>query len=96
MTDVVVEARDRFDGRRQDDSLLDGQALEATLRLVSRGGRALEVVGRWRVERRDVELHDPATTRPAGLAVAGVDEQPAQPRLEPVGLADRPAMDPGG
>ncbi len=42
-----------------------------------------------------MELHDPATARPACLAVAGVDEQPAQPRLEPVGFADRPDMDPG-
>ncbi len=43
-----------------------------------------------------VYLHLAPTSRSAGLAVAGTDKQSAEPRLEPIGLAYRSNVEPGG
>ena len=43
-----------------------------------------------------MDLHDLALPDPPGLAIAGVDEQPMEPGVEAVGVADGADVQPGG
>ena len=66
------------------DPLLRRQALEASVELVTHGHGALGV-GRRRLQRRvEGELDDRPLSAPFRGAVAGTDEQPMQPGVEPV------------
>lgn len=85
--EAVVEAQD------QDAALRVGQPAEAALELVPIGqlGRAIELA---RFGRDDRDLRAPLAPTSADV-VAGVDEQPVEPGVEPLRVAQRGQIAPG-
>ena len=81
----------------EDGALLGGQATKATLQQVAHRGEVLCVAIPGRFGRgRHVDLHDLAPLASPCLPIAGVDEQPMEPGVESVGVADGADMQPGG
>jgi hypothetical protein len=79
----------------QDGALVDAQTSEASFELIAHRDCALDVLGHGPVQQCDPDLHDAASTRATGRAVAGVNEQPAKPRLKPIRFANRTNVEPG-
>jgi len=75
-------------------ALLRSQLSEAAFELIGGCRRALRVRAPLRLERFDLDLPDPMASLPARLRVAGVDDQPMEPRVEPVRISDRMDMEP--
>ena len=63
------------------------QAPEASVELIAVGQGARLVRGTWSVERQDPYVVGPVTP-PSGLAVAAPDQDPVEPGLEPVRIAE--------
>jgi hypothetical protein len=76
-------------------SLFKVQALEGPVQLVSDGEWLLDVIVRWTVEHDLADLDSPNAPRAAGLAIAGSDQESAQPGFESVRLAHCPNVEPG-
>ena len=76
-------------------SLFGGQPAKATLHLIAHRGSVLGVAVLSRVRRRHVDLDKLALLHPSCLPVAGTDEQPVEPGVETVGVADGTDMQPG-
>lgn len=77
-------------------ALLWGQATKATLQLVAHGGSVLGVTVPRRVRHGHRDLHDLALLDPPCFPIAGADEQPMEPGVEAVRVADGANVQPGG
>ena len=77
-------------------ALLGRQEAEASLHLVADGRLTLGVAVPSRVGRGHVDLHDLALLDTPCLPIAGVDEQPMEPGVEPVGVANGADVQPSG
>ena len=77
-------------------ALLGSQATKAALQQIAGGGPVLGVGVSRRFGGRHVDLDDLALPDPPCLSVARVDEQPMEPRIEAVRVADGADMQPGG
>ena len=77
-------------------ALLGGQPTKASGQLVTHGGQLLGVAMPPCVGRGHVDLHDPAPLDPPRLPIAGVDEEPIEPGVETIGVADGADVQPGG
>ena len=76
-------------------ALLRGQTPKASLQLVTHGGRP----GHRRADARQARRRGsprPGAADPPRHPVAGADEQPVEPGIEAVGIADRADVQPGG
>jgi hypothetical protein len=77
-------------------TLLGGQPTKASLQLVPYGGQLLRVTWCPCVGHRHLDLHDAALPDPPCLPIAGVDQEPIEPGVEPVRVAHGADVQPGG
>jgi hypothetical protein len=85
--DIVVE--------HENGPLVHVQAAEAALQLVT-VEQAEVGIGLGNLERGDVDLHRTPAPALACLAMAGVDQQPVQPGVETIRIAEPADVPPGG
>lgn len=78
----------------EDRSLLEGKPSQGSLELVAIIDREdLAGIGRT-IDRENANLDEPTTAAP-GLGVAGIGENPVEPRFEAIRIAERPKVPPG-